>query len=173
MGIKSVQDSPQFRFRLWGFLGVVFRPVIYPSLFFFFAFGSRFFMVNRGQSTQLNIFVGFDFFFYRRVLSSDAIEADLAIFSKKKQLNINKYFLEQWSLSSVPHRPFLFYFCWIRQPPNRALRRNRLVSIFRIPAETTIKGQICLITILTRSPAGLLALGTTQTLSLKNRKMIV
>lgn len=95
MGIKSVQDSPQFRFRLWGFLGVVFRPVIYPSLFFFFAFGSRFFMVNRGQSTQLNIFVGFDFFFYRRVLSSDAIEADLAIFSKKKQLNINKYFLEQ------------------------------------------------------------------------------
>lgn len=63
MGIKSVQDSPQFRFRLWGFLGVMFRPVIYPSLFFFFAFGSRFFMVNRGQSTQLNIFVGFDFFF--------------------------------------------------------------------------------------------------------------
>lgn len=91
MRIKSVQDSPQFRFRLWGFSGVVFLSVIYPSLFFSFVFTVPFFLIfsydelsGSSHTDRLTFFVCL-FWFIRRVLSSDATVADLAIFSEKEE----------------------------------------------------------------------------------------
>lgn len=105
MGIKSCTRLPTVPFPAWDFLGVVFRPVIYPSLDFLFSKGVG---VNSHSLTFVLIF-----FFplspssccHRRVLSSDAIEADLAILSRtRKQINIlehNDAFL--WCRIASPH----------------------------------------------------------------------
>lgn len=93
MRIKSVQDSPQFRFRLWGFSGVVFLSVIYPSLFFSFVFTVPFFPIffsydglpGSSHTDRLTFTFVCLFWFIRRVLSSDATVADLAIFSEKEE----------------------------------------------------------------------------------------
>lgn len=186
--LKAYKTPRQFRFRLWGFSGVVFLPFVLfiPSLFSVPFFSIFIFILWTTRvncsNTTLNTFSVNNHFclfvlgFIRRVAVQwcDS-SSDLAAFSNPNRKSQDTTIeLKQWSLSSVP---FSFSFCWTRPSANsndnsRVLLRNRRASISRTPTETLIKGQIFLIIILIHFLDGRLASVTAIPMPfLKNRKI--